>query len=107
VASRSEIQYASVAVAAADNTIVAAVTAKRIRVHSVVLVASGGAITVAFESGTGGTAITGDMDIADNGQLILPHNPAGWFQTAAGALLNLEMSATTAVAGCLTYTLVE
>lgn len=105
---RSEVLYAAIAAATAgDNTLVAAVAGKRIRVHSLVLVASGGANTAALESDAGGTALTGDMDIVDNGQLILPHNPAGWCQTVAGELLNLELSAATAVAGMLTYSLIE
>lgn len=105
---RSEVQHAAIAAATAgDNTLVAAVTGKRIRVHALVLVASGGANTAALESAAGGTALTGDMDIADNGQLILPYNPAGWCQTVAGELLNLELAAATAVAGVLVYSLIE
>lgn len=90
-----------------DNTLVAAVTGKKIRVHAFFLVATGGANTIAFESGAGGSALTGDMDIGDNGQFVLPYSPAGWFETAAAALLNLELSAGTAVAGGLVYSLVE
>lgn len=86
-----------------DNTLVAAVSGKAIRVLSVALVASGGANTVRFESGAGGTALTGQMDLGADGQLVLQDNPGGWFVTAAGALLNLELSAGTSVAGCLTY----
>jgi hypothetical protein len=108
VAIRSEVQYAAIAAATGgENTLLAAVAGKRIRVHSCVLVASGGANSARFESAAGGTALTGIMDIIDNGQLVLPHNPAGWFQTVAGELLNLELSAGTAVGGHFTYTLVE
>ncbi len=101
---KSVAQYASIAAASAgDNTLVAAVTGKKIRVLAVVLVASGGANTVAFETAAGGTALTGDMDIADNGQLVLPLNGFGWFETDAAALLNLELANATAVAGALVY----
>lgn len=86
-----------------DNTLVAAVAGKAIRVLALVLVASGGANTVRLESDAGGTALTGQMDIGDNGQLVLPYNPAGWVATAAGELLNLELSAATAVAGVVIY----
>lgn len=104
---RSEVQYAAIAAAASgDNTLVAAVAGQRIRVHSLVLVASGGANSARLESGAGGDALTGVMDIADNGQLVLPHNPAGWCETDAGDLLNLELGSATAVAGLLTYTLI-
>lgn len=102
--SGSEAKRAAIAAAASgDNTLVAAVTGKKIRVLAVVLVASGGVNTIRFESAAGGTALTGQMDIGDNGQFILPYNPAGWFETVAAELLNLELSAATAVAGCLTY----
>ena len=105
---RSEVQYAAVAAAVlGDNTLVAAVAGKRIRVHSLVLVATGGTNDVALESGAGGTPLTGDMGLAADGQLVLPHNPAGWCQTAVGELLNLELSAATAVAGMLAYSLIE
>jgi len=105
---RSETQYAPVAAAAAgDNTLVAAVAGKRIRVHALALVASGGANTVRLESGAAGTALSGQMDLAADGQLVLAHNPAGWLQTAAGELLNMELTAATSVAGMLVYSLIE
>lgn len=105
---RSEAQYAVVSAATAgNNTLVAAVAGKKIRVIAVVLVASGGANTVRFESDADGTALTGQMDLAADGQLILSKNGFGWFETVAGELLNLELSAATAVAGCLVYEEVE
>lgn len=105
---QTDEQFAVIAAAAGgDNTLVAAVTGKKIRVTALVLVASGGANTIRFESAASGTALTGQMDILDNGQFVVPHNPVGWFETAASALLNLELSAATAVAGFLKYVLVE
>lgn len=105
---QSEVQYAVVAAATAgDNTLVAAVTGKRIRVVQLVLVASGGANSVRLESAAGGTALTGVMDLVADGQLVLSHNPAGWCQTVAAELLNLELSAATSVAGVLGYVTVE
>lgn len=86
-----------------NNTLVAAVAGKVIRVLALVLVASGGANTVRLESDADGTALTGQMDLAADGQLVLPYNPAGWAQTVAGELLNLELSAATAVAGVVVY----
>lgn len=108
MAAKSEAQYAPIAAASAgDNALVAAVTGKSIRVIAAVLVASGGANTVRFESDASGTALSGQMDIADNGQLVMPLNGYGWFQTVAGELLNLELSAATAVAGFIVYQEVE
>jgi hypothetical protein len=101
----SETKFAAISGAAADNTLVAAVAGKKIRVLSLFLVASGGAQNpgVRFESGTGGTALTGVVDLAVDGQLVLPYNAQGWFETAVGALLNLELGALTLVAGGLSY----
>lgn len=108
MAIQSEVQWAPIQAAAlGDNTLVAAVADRKIRVLSMMLVASGGANTVRLESGGGGGAMTGQMDLAADGQLLLPYNPSGWNQTAAGATLNLELSAATAVAGVLAYVLVE
>ena len=47
------------------------------------------------------------MDLAADGQLILPLNGFGWLETAAAVLLNLELSAATLVAGVLVYEEVE
>jgi PP-loop superfamily ATP-utilizing enzyme len=108
VASFSEVQHAVVAASSGgDNTLVAGVAAKAIRVVSLVLVASGGANSVRLESAASGTALTGVMDLVSDGQLVLPYNPAGWCQAAAAALLNLELSAGTAVGGVLGYVLVD
>ena len=105
---KSVPQYAVIAATTmGNNTLVAAVTGKKIRVLSAVLVASGGANTVRFESDADGTALSGLMDIGDNGQLVLPLNGFGWLETVAGELLNLELSAATLVAGVLVYEQVE
>ena len=105
---KSVPQRAVIAAASAgNNTLVALVAAKKIRVLSAVLVASGGANTVRFESDADGTALSGLMDIGDNGQLVLPLNGFGWLETVAGELLNLELSAATLVAGVLVYEEVE
>jgi hypothetical protein len=104
---QSEVQFAPVAAAGTDTTLVAGVAARKIRVVSLVLVASGGANNVRLESGTGGTALSGVMNLAANGQLILGRGGSGWCETAMGALLNLECSAATAVGGMLSYVLVE
>lgn len=90
------------AASSGDNTIVAAVTGKKIRVHAVFLVAAG-AVNVRFESGASGTALTGQMNCAANGGFVLPYNPVGWFETAAATLLNLELSGATSVDGCIVY----
>lgn len=85
-----------------DNTLVAAVTGKKVRVLSVFMVAAS-AVNVRFESGASGTALTGQMNLAANGGFVLPHNPHGWFETADATLLNLELSGAVSVDGSLTY----
>lgn len=99
----SETKYAIIdAATLGDNTIVAAVTGKKLRVLALFLVAAA-AVTARFESAAGGTALTGQMVLAANGVLTLPFNPEGWFETAAAALLNLELSAAVSVDGAVTF----
>lgn len=88
--------------ASGDNTLVAAVTSKKIRVLAAFLVAAG-TVNTRFESGAGGTALTGQMPLVANTGFVLPFCPAGWFETASNTLLNLELSAAIAVHGSLVY----
>lgn len=102
-AQQSEAKYAVIAHnTGGDNTIVAAVAGKKIRVLALFQVATG-AVATRYESGAGGTALTGVMAMAANGVLALPFNPVGWFETAAGALLNLELGGAVVVSGGVTY----
>jgi hypothetical protein len=100
----SEVQYAPVSVdALGPNTLVDAVVGGRIRVVQMVLVASGGANTAQLYSGAGDIPITGALDIGDNRQMTLPHNPAGWCETGVSELLDLTLSDATLVAGMVGY----
>lgn len=90
------------AATAGDNTIVAAVTGKKIRVLQLFLV-SAGTVIVRFESGAAGTALTGQMNLVVNSGFTLPFSPVGWFESASGVLLNLELSAAVSVDGAITY----
>ena len=93
-------KFAVVNAASGDNSIVAAVTGKKIRVLSGLLVA--GAIgNVRFESAAGGTALTGVMVCVASSVLPFPFNPLGHFETVAGQALSLE--ATADVDGWVTY----
>ncbi len=90
-----------------DNTLVAAVAGKKILVTSYTLVVAG-ALTVRFESGASGTALTGQMQFAANGGTATSYNPGGCFApTAVNTLLNLELSAGTSCDGHLTYVLID
>ena len=74
---KSNSQYAMIDVSTlGDNTIVAAVTGKKIRVLAVVLVANGGANTIRFESAAGGTPLTGHMILGSLGHAT--QRGAGW-----------------------------
>ena len=88
-----------------NNTLVAGVTGKKIKVLSMCLIVSGD-VDVRFESGAGTTPLTGVMSLAadGNGFMLSPAMPGyHWFETAAAALLNLELSAAVQVSGFLTY----
>jgi hypothetical protein len=85
-----------------NNTIVAAVTAKKIRVLAAVLMANG-TVNAKFQSGAGGTDLSGLFYMVANTGAALPYNPAGWFETGSNTLLNLNLSAAIAVGGCITY----
>ena len=85
-----------------DNTLVAAVAGKKIRVLSAFLVAAG-TVNTRFEDGAAGTALTGQMNLIANSGFTLPFNPLGWFESTANTLLNLELSTAVSVDGCLVY----
>jgi hypothetical protein len=87
-----------------NNTLVAAVTGKKIRVLSMQLTMSGTTVTWALQSGAGGTALTGTMGPIAQGQTVVwPFSPVGHFETAASTLLNLSLSGAQTVAGSLVY----
>jgi len=85
-----------------DNTLVASVASKKIRVLALFMIAAG-TVNARFESGAGGTALSGQMNLVVNSGFTLPFNPVGWFETAVTTLLNLELSAAISVDGALVY----
>lgn len=90
------------AASSGDNEIIAAKAGTRYRVLSCFLIASG-TVTTRFESGPGGTALTGQMNLTTNSGFTLPHNIGGWFKTAHGESLNLELGGAVSVDGCISY----
>jgi len=88
-----------------NNTLLAAVSGSAIRVLSYTLVAAG-SVTVRFESGASGTALTGVMSLIAGVPLVVNLEREGHFQTAVSTLLNMELSAGTQVSGHITYCLV-
>jgi hypothetical protein len=89
-----------------DNTLVAAVTGKKIKVLAISAVVSA-ATNVYFTSGAAGTVIfggsTNKINLAANSGLVLGFNPVGWFETAAGAALVVNLSAANSFSGGLVY----
>lgn len=88
-----------------DNTIVAARAGYRIKVTSCFGTSDASGL-VRWESGVGGTALTGQSPIGTEGGYVLPHNAEGWFITGIGEALNLELTTATVFAGCLNFELV-
>ena len=92
--------------ASGANAIVAAVTGKRIRVVSYVIVAAG-AVTATWQSAS--TALSGPMSLASSGGasasvgILAPGGAYGLFQTEPGEALNLSLGGTVNVAGHLCY----
>lgn len=102
-----DFNAAIAASASGDNTIVAAIAGKRIAVYGYVLVAAG-AVTARFESGAGGTALTGQMSFAANGGVSCPLSSGkAWFITTTSQALNLELSSAVSVAGHITYEYID
>lgn len=86
-----------------NNTLVSAVTNRKLRVLSYNFM-SGVGNNVQFQSGTGASnLLTGTYFVGSNGGLVAPYNPIGWFETAASNLLNLKMASAQSVGGCITY----
>lgn len=97
------VKYAVInAAGAGNNTLVAAVTGKKIRVLAFAMV-SGGIVTATFQTAAGGTALTGAIPMAANTQVTAPYSPDGHFETAASALLNLSLGGAVQVSGWLVY----
>lgn len=93
---------------AADHSLVAAVTGGRIRVVALAVTAAGTAPAIRFESGAGGTALTGVMLPTSGSVVVLPYNPTGWFETASGAALSMEVGGTSpSIQGVVEYVLVD
>ena len=88
------------------NDLIALTASRKIRVLALsISVAS--AVNVKFTSGTGPTDITG-LFYLTTGELNinLPFNPFGWFQTAAGEKLGMDLSSGVVTNLQITYVLI-
>jgi hypothetical protein len=96
-------KFAAIAASSSgNNTLVAAVASKKIRVVAATFM-SNGTVNAKFQSGAGGTDLTGLYYMVANTGGVLPYNPVGWFETAVNTLLNFNLSGAVAVGGSLTY----
>ena len=89
-----------------DNTLVAAVTGKKIRVLAMCLVAGANG-NVYFTSDPSGTVIfggsTNKMALGNTGGFVLPYSGVGWFETTAGTALIMNASSVGPFSGGLVY----
>lgn len=90
------------AASSGNNTLVAAVTSKKIRVLQVVIVAAA-AVDIKFQSGAGGTDLTGLMSLDEKAGFSASFTPIGWFETASNTLLNLNLSSAVQCSGFMSY----
>jgi len=93
--------------ATGDNELVAAEEGKIITVRSLCIVGVGGVMQIRFESGAGGTALTGIMHVLASHPLVMPECPSGCFSTVKSQSLSLELTVATTASGWLTYSLSE
>jgi hypothetical protein len=103
MASFGEPQFVAINTAAGDTTLVAAQAAGvKIRVLGFLLVAAAAAV-VSFQSGTGGTALSGPMTLATGVEIDTAGMPFGVFETAAATLLNLHQTGAVQLSGFLIW----
>ena len=101
--SRAVTRTAVAATTSGDNVIVTNSNAGlSLRVYSLALIATT-ATSLYFTSDAGGTVIfggsTNKIGLAANGGFVLPHNPLGWFQTAANHDIVMNLDGTDIVSG--------
>lgn len=84
-----------------DSQVIAAVTSKKLRVISMVNHCAGTGTSLTLESGTA-TRIHKANNGANGGE-VLPFNPLGWFETAAGAALTATTGAGSDTELTITY----
>jgi hypothetical protein len=102
------VSYTSVGIAASSSgatELVAAVSAKKIVVHQLSLVANA-AVNAKFQSDGTPTDLTKLYYLAANGGIVLPWSDTGWFRTLTGEALDVNLSNAIAVGGSLTYSTV-
>jgi hypothetical protein len=90
--------------ASTSGTVVVGVAGKRIVVISASIIVSAN-VTLQWFTSTGLVELTGPQSITTTGGYILPANFGGWFETAFGDSLVLNISPSMPVGGCISYVL--
>jgi hypothetical protein len=88
--------YDSIAASATDSVLVAAVTNRKIRVHSIIINqgdTTPSTVTLNSKGGGAGTAIFAPLKAAANGGFVIPENPGGWCETNASEGLSVTTGA--------------
>jgi hypothetical protein len=83
-----------------SNTLISALTGQKIKVLGMAIVAAS-ANTISILSNT--TDLSADMALAANGGLVLPFSKEGWFETASGEALNIDLSSAAQVGVTILY----
>jgi hypothetical protein len=99
-------KFAAIAAASSgDNTLVSAVTSKKIRVLALLAIAADN-VALYLKSSGGGVIFGGEtnkISLAKHGGFVLPFNPVGWMQTDEGEGLVVNLGGAVAFAGGLVY----
>lgn len=94
-------KFARFSVFAASTTeIVAGVSGKRLRIHALI---AGCLSAGAFTLYSGATPAFAGFSYANNGQIVVPHNPWGWLVFGQGAGINVHTTAANTVQGVIIY----
>lgn len=91
---------------AASGAVIAPVAGFKIRVLGFIASALA-ATAIKFQNTTGGQDLSATFSLGNTGGLVVPVTPAGWFDTAVGDGLSLNMTVATTVGVQVIYALVS
>lgn len=83
-----------------SNEVLAAVTGRQINVLSLAIISK---LSNDIKFLSAASQIGATMPLGANGGFVLPYNPYGWFNTAEGEALNINLSVATATGVMITY----
>jgi hypothetical protein len=89
-----------------QNVVVAASSGNKIRFLAGHLTMTGTAVTITFQNGVAGTALTGAMGPAAGQTIVWPFNPVGYFETTTGQALQVALSGAQSIDGSCVYVLI-